>query len=105
LAKPGTNTRIAHALRRRVFADDRLGNRSDGAMTDDRDIPIGDKIELNLAPDPEVIFELIKPRVARENIWVLLNGANQYRQVGGNDAVRVENTSVAGRDDHTVFDQ
>jgi hypothetical protein len=68
-------------------------------------IPIGDKIELNLGPDPEVIFELIKPRANRENIWVQLNGANQYRQVGGNDAVRVENTSVAGWDDHTVFDQ
>ena len=68
-------------------------------------IPIGDKIELNLGPNPEVIFELIKPRATRENIWVQLNGANQYRQVGGNDAVRVENTSVAGWDEHTVFDQ
>ena len=68
-------------------------------------IPIGDKIELNLGPDPEVIFELIKPRATRENLWVQLNGANQYRQVGGNDAVRVENTLVAGWDDHTVFDQ
>ena len=27
-------------------------------------IPIGDKIELNLGPDPEVIFELIKPRAS-----------------------------------------
>src|SRR5687768_6936407 len=32
-------------------------------------IPIGDKIELNLGRDPEVVFELIKRRAFRDNIW------------------------------------
>jgi len=68
-------------------------------------IPIGDKIELNLGPNPEVIFELIKQRLGRDSIWVQLNGTNQYRQVGGNDVVRVQNTTVAGWDDHIIFDQ
>jgi hypothetical protein len=68
-------------------------------------IPIGDKIELNLGPNPEVIFELIKQRTTRDNIWVQLNGTNQYRQIGGNDVVRVQNTTVAGWDDRIIFDQ
>ena len=68
-------------------------------------IPIGDKIELNLGPNPEVIFELIKQRSGRDNIWVQLNGTNQYRQIGGNDVVRVQNTTVAGWDDRIIFDQ
>ena len=37
-------------------------------------IPIGDKIELNLGPDPEVIFELVKLRAWRDNIWMQLDG-------------------------------
>ncbi len=68
-------------------------------------IPIGDKIELNLGADPEVIFELIKTKSTRDNIWVRLDGANRYQQVGGNEVVRVERTSVAGWDEHFVFDQ
>src|SRR5262245_14737785 len=68
-------------------------------------IPIGDKIELNLGPNPEVIFELIKQRSGRDNIWVQLNGTNQYRQIGGNDVVRVQNTTVAGWDDRIIFNQ
>ncbi|HTQ38647.1 MAG TPA: hypothetical protein VMJ32_06450 [Pirellulales bacterium] len=68
-------------------------------------VPIGDKIELNLGPDPEVIFELLKPHFARDNIWVQLNGHNEYRQIGGAEAVKVDNTSVAGWDDHSIYDQ
>ena len=68
-------------------------------------IPIGDKIELNLGADPEVIFELLKPRISRDNLWVQINGTNRYRQIGGNEVVQVQNTTVAGWDDHTVFNQ
>src|SRR5262249_47359614 len=68
-------------------------------------IPIGDKIELNLGVDPEVIFELIKLRFWRDNIWVQINGTSDYRKIGTNETVRVENASVAGWDDHTVYDQ
>jgi len=68
-------------------------------------IPIGDKIELNLGPNPEVAFELIKQRSGRDNLWVQLNGTNRYQQIGGADVVRVQNTSVAGWDDRILFDQ
>ena len=68
-------------------------------------VPIGDKIELNLGPDPEVIFELIKTRYLRDHLWVQLDGGNRYQQVGGNDVVQVDRTSVAGWDDHTIYSQ
>ena len=41
-------------------------------------VPIGDKIELNLGPDPEVIFDLIKLRTWRDNIWMQLHGADIF---------------------------
>jgi hypothetical protein len=68
-------------------------------------VPIGDKIELNLGADPEVIFELLKPHSTRENIWVKLGDRNEYKPVGGSDTTRVRNTSVAGWDDRTICDQ
>ncbi len=45
-------------------------------------VPIGDKIELNLGSDPEVIFELIKLRTWRDDIWMQVNGTNIFRRVG-----------------------
>ncbi len=68
-------------------------------------IPIGDRIELNLGVDPEVIFELVKLRFARDHIWMQIHGANVYRRV---DAPGVEidvRSTVAGWDDHTVWSQ
>jgi hypothetical protein len=67
-------------------------------------IPIGDKIEMNLGPDPEVIFELIKLKVFRDNIWMQINGANVYRKVDGGAVIEV-NSSVAGWDEHQIFNQ
>ncbi len=68
-------------------------------------IPIGDKIELNLGPDPEVVFELIKTRFFRDNIWMQLHGSNRYKQIDSDEVVRKDNSSVAGWDDHSVYDQ
>jgi len=68
-------------------------------------IPIGDMIELNLGPDPEVIFELIKLRSYRDNFWLQFNGTTEYRKVGGDEIAKVENASVAGWDDHEVYAQ
>src|SRR5208337_3138770 len=39
-------------------------------------VPIGDKIELNLGVDPEVIFELVTGRTWRNAIWLQVNGTN-----------------------------
>ncbi len=38
-------------------------------------VPIGDKIELNLGPDPEVIFDLVKLRTWRDELSMQVNGA------------------------------
>jgi hypothetical protein len=68
-------------------------------------IPIGDKIELNLGPDPEVIFELVKLRTWRDNIWMQIQGADVFKRVD-EPGVQIEvNSSVAGWDDHTLFAQ
>ena len=68
-------------------------------------IPIGDKIELNLGPDPEVIFELIKLRTWRDTLWMQLHRTNVFRRVD-QPGVQIEvNSSVAGWDDHTLYSQ
>ena len=66
-------------------------------------VPIGDKIELNLGVDPEVIFEWVKLRAWRDNIWMRLRGANVLRRVD-DGKVKIEvNSSVAGWDDHGYY--
>ena len=68
-------------------------------------IPIGDKIELNLGPDPDVIFELLKTRVWRDNIWMRIGSTSVYRRVD-DGRIRIEvNSSVAGWDDHIYYSQ
>ena len=68
-------------------------------------VPIGDKIELNLGPDPEVIFDLVKLRTWRDALWMQVNGANVFRRVD-QPGVQIEiNSSVAGWNDHTLFAQ
>jgi hypothetical protein len=68
-------------------------------------VPIGDKIELDLGPDPEVIFELVPLKVWRDAIRVQLRGLNVFREVGA-PGVRIDvNSTVAGWDEHTLFEQ
>ena len=68
-------------------------------------VPIGDKIELNLGADPEVIFELVKLRLWRDAIWMQIQGGNVYRRID-QPGVQIEvNSPVAGWDDHTLFCQ
>jgi hypothetical protein len=68
-------------------------------------IAIGDKIELNLGPDPEVIFELIKLKVWRDNIWLRVGGTNVYRRVDVPEIQIQVNSSVVGWHDHTIYTQ
>ena len=68
-------------------------------------VPIGDKIELNLGVDPEVIFELVKLKTWRDNIWMHVGNANIFQRV---DQLGVQvrvNSTVAGWDDHALFAQ
>jgi len=67
-------------------------------------VPIGDQIELLLGHNPEVIFELVKQKVWRDEIWMHLNKGNLYRKVGGNLSVSHNNT-VAGWDEHVLYRQ
>ncbi len=68
-------------------------------------IAIGDKIELNLGPDPEVIFELIKLRIWRDNIWLRVDGTDVYRRVDVPNIQIQVRSSVVGWDDHTIYTQ
>jgi hypothetical protein len=67
-------------------------------------VPIGDKIELNLGRDPSVIFELVKLRASRDDIWMHIDGTDIFRQVGGGVQIEV-NSSVVGWNDHEVYSQ
>jgi hypothetical protein len=68
-------------------------------------IPIGDKIELNLGIDPEVIFELVKLRAFRDELWLLVTGVRELRKVGDGAIVKEDRASLVGWDDHEVYSQ
>jgi len=89
----------------RVFRQNGRGGLSYLTQQSLKYIPVGDKIELNLGADPEVVFELIKQKSYRDNIWMQFNNANILRRVDdGAGAIEV-NSSVVGWNDHTVFAQ
>ncbi|MCE9556869.1 MAG: hypothetical protein K8T91_26275, partial [Planctomycetes bacterium] len=67
-------------------------------------IPIGDKIEINLGVDPNVVFELIKLRSWRDNILMYIHAPGIFRQVGGGMQIEA-NSSVVGWDEHSVYTQ
>ena len=68
-------------------------------------IPIGDKIELNLGPDPEVIFEWIKLKTHRSDIWFQVNGANVFHKLDEQGFQAEPNMTVVGWDDHEIYSQ
>jgi hypothetical protein len=68
-------------------------------------IPIGDKIELNLGPNPEVIFEWIKLRTLRSDIWFQVNGVNVFHKLDEQGFRAEPNMTVVGWDDHEVYSQ
>ena len=68
-------------------------------------IPIGDKIELNLGPDPSVIFELVKLRTYRDNLWLQINGRDVFKRAD-QPGVQIDvKSSVVGWDDHEIYSQ
>jgi hypothetical protein len=64
-----------------------------------------DRVELNLGPDPQVVFELLKLRVWRDNIWMQIRGGNVYRRVEDGAAAIEINSAVAGWDAHELYAQ
>ena len=75
----------------RVFRQNGRGGLSYLTQQAIKYIPVGDKIELNLGPDPEVIFELIKLKAFRDNIWLAWRGG---RSSGGSMMARSTSTST-----------
>jgi len=89
----------------RLFRDNGRGGLSYLTQQAIKYIPIGDKIELNLGVDRNVIFELIKLKQYRDEIWMRVGGANVFRRVD-QPGVQVEiNSSVVGWNDHEIFTQ
>ncbi|HEX4415859.1 MAG TPA: DUF4139 domain-containing protein [Lacipirellulaceae bacterium] len=68
-------------------------------------VPIGDKIELNLGPDPNVVFELKKVRMARDKLWMQLHGKNKFQEVGVDTVETEQNSTVVGWDDVGIYQQ
>ncbi len=68
-------------------------------------VPIGDKLELNLGEDPEVVFELVKKWVFRNNIWQRYPKAQVYRRVDSGQVEIDHQAAVAGWDEHEVYAQ
>ncbi len=66
-------------------------------------VPIGDKIELNLGRDPEVIHELIRWRAFRTDLILQINGTSEFRKIGGDGAFKEENATLVGWDEHDIF--
>jgi hypothetical protein len=89
----------------RVFRQNGRGGLSFLVAQQIKYVPIGDKIELNLGQDPEVIFDLVKQRTWRDNIWVQIHGTDVFRRVD-QPGIQIEgNSSVVGWDEHNQFDQ
>jgi len=81
----------------RVFRENGRDGLSFLAAQSVKYIPIGDKIELNLGADPNVIFELIKLRAYRNNIWMQLGGLDVFRRVDdGAGQIEVNSSVSAG---------
>jgi hypothetical protein len=68
-------------------------------------IPIGDKIELNLGPDPEVIFEWVKLKTHRSDIWFQVNGVNVFHKLDEQGFQAEPNMTVVGWDDRELYSQ
>ncbi len=89
----------------RVFRDNGKGGLAYLTQQTIKYIPIGDKIELNLGPDPEVIFELIKLRAWRDGLWLRVTGVRELRRVADGLVIKEDRGQISGWDDHELFTQ
>ena len=89
----------------RVFRDNGRDGLSYLTQQSVKYIPIGDKIELNLGPDPEVIFEWLKLKTHRSDIWFQVNGVNVFHKLDEQGFRAEPNMTVVGWDDHETYSQ
>ncbi len=65
-------------------------------------VPIGQEIELNLGPDPEVIHEQLPLRSYRDNLWFSRAGVDVRFSPGQGHKIEVKD-QVCGWDEHQVW--
>ncbi len=68
-------------------------------------VPIGDRLELNLGSDPEVLFDLVTQRVKRDEIWMQMSRPNLYQRVDDHSIQIDHQARVAGWEETTYFEQ
>lgn len=83
----------------RLYRDNGMNGQSFLLQQQIQYVPIGQEIELNLGPDPEVIYERIRTASRRENFWFRRSGVGVYFSPDQGHRVEI-NDSVAGWDDH-----
>ena len=86
----------------RVYRDNGKDGLSFRVQQQIKYVPIGDKIELNLGPDPEVIHEWVKLKTWREHLWFQREGVNVYKEFGGGNKVEIQDV-VVGWEDHVRY--
>jgi hypothetical protein len=89
----------------RIFQHNGRGGLSYLTQQTLRYVPIGDRLELNLGPDPAVVFELIKLNAFRDQIWLRQRSGNLYRRLDEPGLQIDLNAEVAGWDEHIVYSQ
>jgi hypothetical protein len=89
----------------RVFRDNGRDGLSYLTQQSVKYIPIGDKIELNLGPDSEVIFEWLKLKTHRSDIWFQVNGVGVFHKLDEAGFRAEPNMTVVGWDDHETYSQ
>jgi hypothetical protein len=89
----------------RVFRDNGRDGLSYLTQQSVKYIPIGDKVELNLGPDPEVIFEWVKLKANRSDIWFQVNGVNVFHKLDDPGFRAEPNMTVVGWDDNELYTQ
>lgn len=89
----------------RVFRDNGRDGLAYLAQQPIKYIPIGDRIELNLGADPEVVFELVKLRAQRDELWMQIHGTDTFERVGDDARQQDVNSTVVGWNDRSTFTQ
>ena len=89
----------------RVFRNDAQGNLSYLATQAIKYVPVGDRIELNLGEDPEVVFELVHLKSYRDQIWLLYSKPGVYKRLEDGLIDVDHRATVAGWDSHAVYAQ
>lgn len=86
----------------RLFKDNGREGLSLLAQQGIRYVPIGQEIELNLGPDPEVIHERVLLGARRDNLWFQRSGVNVYYNPAQGHQIRIDDVLV-GWDEHQTW--